>query len=74
MPQQFYVIEKEQTSVVDGIMPVILALTDYVYIKTTTRGLPWEEKHDMLLEDAWSQMAQYKSVAMLDTGSDTVDC
>lgn len=60
MPQQFYVIEKEQTSVVDGLMPVILALTDYVYIKTTTRGLPWEEKRDMLLEDAWSQMAQYK--------------
>lgn len=61
MPQQLYVTEKEQTSVVDGLMPVILTLTDHIYMKNTiSRGLPREEKRDMLLEDAWSQMAQYK--------------
>lgn len=53
MPQQLYVTEKEQTSVVDGLMPVILTLTDHIYRKNTiSRGLPREEKRDMLLEDA----------------------
>lgn len=75
MPQQLYITEKKQTSVVDGLMPVILTLTDHIEMKNTiSRGLPREEKRDMLLEDAWSQMAQYKLVAMLDTKSDTVDC
>lgn len=75
MPQKLYITEKKQTSVVDGLMPVILTLTDHIEMKNTiSRGLPREEKRDMLLEDAWSQMAQYKLVAMLDTKSDTVDC
>lgn len=54
-----YVTEKEQTSVVDGLMSAILMLTDYIYIKSSiSRRLLWEEKHKMLLKNIWSQMAQ----------------
>lgn len=47
-----YVTEKEQTSVVDGLMPAILMLIVYIYIKNSIRrGLLWEEKHKMLLKN-----------------------